>query len=134
MAVLVGDDVTLRERAAVRAEPGAQLVEEAEVEVYEAVVRAIERADLGRRNAASGVRLRAEEDGVGRFVLGAVPRELVLPVRLDAVHVGEDPAVLALVRVSACSTGVERGRVRLIAVLDAGGARRPAEVADVAPE
>src|SRR5207245_2635042 len=37
-------------------------------------------------------------------------------------------------RVSACSTGVERGRVRLIAVLDAGGARRPAEVADVAPE
>ena len=47
VAVLVRDDVRLRERRAPRAEARLELVEEAEVDVDELVARAVERADLG---------------------------------------------------------------------------------------
>ena len=46
MAVLVRDHVRLRERRDPDAEPGLEVVEEAEVDVDELVGRAVERADL----------------------------------------------------------------------------------------
>ena len=46
MAVLVGDDVGLGERAALRAERLVQLLEEAEVDVDHLVGRTVERADV----------------------------------------------------------------------------------------
>ena len=95
VAVLVGQDVCLRERSALRPELGLELVEEAEVDVDVTVVRAVERPDRGRRAAAPGLDRPVEESGRRRLVT----TQCLRPVRLDAVDAGEDPAVLALVRV-----------------------------------
>ena len=97
VAVLVGEDVRLGERAALGAELRLQLVEEPEVDVDVLVVRAVERPDRGRRATAAGLDRPVEEARGRRLV---APERLV-PVRLDAVDAGEDPTVLALVRVLA---------------------------------
>ena len=59
VAVLVRDDVRLRERPALRAELRLQLVEEAEVDVDALVARAVERPDVGGGRAAAGLDLAA---------------------------------------------------------------------------
>ena len=100
VAVLVRDHVGLDERRVLRAEL-LQLVEEAEVDVDELVRWAVERADLGAGGAAARVDLVGEEDGVDVLVLLPAPREDLVPELLDAVHDGDDAAVLALVRVLA---------------------------------
>ena len=93
VAVLVGEDVGLRERAPSGAEPRLQLVEEAEVDVHLLVGRAVEGADLGARGAATGLhRVRVEHR-----LRGPVAVERLRPVGLDAVDVRHDPAVLPLV-------------------------------------
>jgi hypothetical protein len=97
MPVLVCEDVGLRERPGARAEAVAELVEEVEVDVDLLVDRAVERPDVGRGRAAPALRRPGEEDGLRRCVaLHRLP-----PVRLDAVDVAEDPAVLFRVRVGA---------------------------------
>ena len=96
MPVLVSEDVRLCEGPP-RAELGLELVEEAEVDVDVAVVRAVERADRGRRAAASGLDRAVEESRRSRLVA----TERLRPVRLDAVDAGQNAAVLALVRVLA---------------------------------
>ena len=101
VAVLVGDDVPLGERAALGVEPRMELVEEAQIDVDGHVGRAVERSDLGRRRAAAGVDAVREDDRLGRLIGLALLRELVLPVRLDAVDEADDPAVRALVRLGA---------------------------------
>jgi DNA-binding transcriptional regulator YbjK len=65
MAVLVGDDVGLGERAALGAELAAELVEEAEVEVDVAVAGTVERAGIGAGDAAGGAGLAGEERQLG---------------------------------------------------------------------
>src|SRR4029079_14339884 len=81
------------------AEARLQLVEEAEVDVDLLVYRAVERPDVGGRGPAAGARRAGEEHGPrDRVVL-----HLVRPVRLDAVYVADDLAVLAPVRVGAGS-------------------------------
>src|SRR4029079_12813703 len=89
------------ERAVGRAETRRELVEEPEIDVDELVRGAVERADLGGRDAASGVHLAGEEDGVDVRVLLPAPLEHPVPELLDAVHDADDAAVLALVRVLA---------------------------------
>ena len=95
MAVLVREHVRLRERPALGAEARLELVEEAEVDVDLLVGGAVERPDLRARVAAARLhRVRVEDRLRGRVAAhGAVP------VGLDAVDVGDDPAVLPLVRV-----------------------------------
>src|SRR3954452_15709125 len=97
MPVLVGDDVGLGERAALGAEPGAQLVVEREVDVDGLIGRAIEGADRGRRAPAAGRGL-AGEEARRRF---AVAARWLAPVLLPRVDDADDPAVLALVGVGA---------------------------------
>ena len=99
VAVLVREHVRLGERAAARAELGLELIEEAEVDVDVAVVRAVERPDRRRRRAATGLDAAVEEPRPRRLV---VPQGAG-PVRLDAVDDADDPAVLAGVRVLAGS-------------------------------
>ncbi len=124
VAVLVSQDVRLGERSAARAELGLELVEEAEVDVDEAVVRAVEGTDRGRRAAASGLDRAVEESRRRRLVAAKRLR----PVRLDAVDAGENPAVLALVRV--------RSRLALVGEISGrrarpdGLARERAEIAE----
>ena len=105
--VLVGQDVGLRERAALGPELRAQLVEEPEVDVDVLVGRAVERTAGGRRDAATAADLVGEEARPGRDVLLARSGERVGPVGLDAVDVADDPAILAGVRVG---TGLALGR------------------------
>ena len=97
VAVFVREHVCLGERAALGAEARLQLVVEAEVDVDALVGRAVERADLRVREPAAGL------DGIGKEdrVRGRVAVERLLPVGLDRVDVGDQPAVLALVRVLA---------------------------------
>src|SRR5262249_36093150 len=99
MAVFMRDDVALGERARRRAEAALELVEEAEVDPDPLVVRAVERPDLGRRGAAARLDRTAEERCLGRHVRLTGRLELRRPVGLDAVHVGDDPAVVTGVRV-----------------------------------
>ena len=101
VAVLVGEHVGLREGPAGRAELRAELVEEAEVDVDVLVDRAVERADIGARLTAAGAGRATEEHGLGRNVGSALGGELALPVRLHAVDIPDDPAVLLRVRVCA---------------------------------
>src|SRR6185503_18088850 len=61
----------------------------------------VERADRRVRVAAAGLRRAVEEDRVDVAVLLAAALERAVPVLLHAVHVGDDAAVLALVRVGA---------------------------------
>ena len=106
VAVLVGDDVRLRRRAAGSPELGVQLIKEPEVDPDGLVDRAVEGPHLRRSEPAAGARLATEEDRLGRLV--GVPRsgELVLPEGLDTIDVAEDPAVLTGVRVRAGLAGV----------------------------
>src|SRR5262245_3512118 len=97
MAVLVREDVRLGERAAARAELRLELVEEAEIDVDVAVLRAVEGAHCAGRDAAPGLDLSVEEARPRRLV---VPQRL-RPVRLDAVDDADDSAVLPFVCVSA---------------------------------
>ena len=122
MAVLVGDDVGLGERPAGGAELRPQFVEEAEIDVDVAVFRAVERADLGRREPAAGVQLRREEAGRRRIVGLPAGAERLGPERLDAVDVADDPALLRRVRVGA---GLAR-RPKGGCVRSAAGAGPPA--------
>jgi hypothetical protein len=62
MTVLVRDHVRLGERAALGAEAIVQLLVEAEIDVDELVDRAVERADIRRRIAATCVVEPGEED------------------------------------------------------------------------
>src|SRR5581483_1301980 len=97
VAVLVREDVGLRERARARSEARAQLVEEAEVDVDLLVDGAVERPDVGRRLAAAARGRTGEEHRLRRRVAG----KRAAPVGLDAVDVADDPAVLARVRTGA---------------------------------
>src|SRR3954451_10345462 len=105
VAVFVGDHVGLGEGRIVDAEARGELVEEAEVDVDELVVRAVERAHLRAREAAARLHLVAEEDGVHVPVLPAAPLEDAGPELLDAVDDADDAAVLSFVRVSARPAG-----------------------------
>ena len=108
MAVLVGDHVCLRERPSRGAEPRLELVEEAEVDVDVTVGGTVEGAGRGGCLPAAGRDGAVEEPRPRRIV---VPQRAA-PVLLDAVDDGEDPAVLALVRVLAGLALRERRRRR----------------------
>src|SRR4051794_22642747 len=101
VAVFVRDDVGLRERSAGRAEPGAQLVEEAEVEIDVTIRRAVERPDIGRGIAAAGLDLVGEQARLRRLVGLAGLVELAGPELLHAVDDADDSAVGACVGVGA---------------------------------
>ena len=103
VAVLVREDVRLREPAALRTEPGPQLVVEAEIEVHLPVAGAVERPDRGVGHAAPGRHLAVEEHGLRRRVALYRAR----PVLLHRVHDRGDQAVGALVGVR---TGLAIGR------------------------
>lgn len=64
VAVLVGDDISLRERSALRPEPLAQVLEEAEVEVDLLVIGAIERSARGLREPARTLRRAGVQNGL----------------------------------------------------------------------
>ena len=101
VAVLVGDHVSLGERPALRAEGRPKIVEEADVEVDLAILRAIE-GPL-RAGCVAAARLsRAGEEHRARRVIGLpAAREFVAPVLLDAVDESDDSAVRTFVRVRA---------------------------------
>src|SRR5215212_3393635 len=101
MPVLVRDHVRLRERAPVRPEPCAQLLEEPQVDVDLPVGRTVERPDLRARVAAAGLRGVGEEDGLRRRVLPVAALERPCPAALDAVDDTDAPPVVALVGVLA---------------------------------
>src|SRR5881397_1755559 len=101
VAELMGHDVGLGERATLCPELRSQLLEEAEIQVDVAVLRAVERADVARRVAAAGVDLSAEEHGGGRAIGLAGALEGVLPEGLDAVDVADDAAVFDPIRIGA---------------------------------
>src|SRR5690348_15131699 len=104
MAVLVGQDVGLRERATLRAELRAQVVEEAQVDVHLLVGRTIEGTDVLGGRTASRRCLSAEEGRLRNLVLPSMRRELTAPVLLHAVDEGNDSTVVAPIRVGARST------------------------------
>ncbi len=130
VAVLVGEDVGVHQRAALGAELGLQLVVEAQVDVHEVVAGAVERAGAGVGGAAAGVHRAREERGVDPLVArrgsADLRRDLRIPparpVRLDRVDVSHDGAVELRVRVRS-GTALAR---------EVGGARpsRPARVAE----
>ena len=66
VAILVGDDVPLGERPALRAEPLRQFLEEAQVEVDLFVLGAIERAHRGLGESSRTLRRVGVEDGLRR--------------------------------------------------------------------
>ena len=113
MTVFVSDHVSLRERAALRSEPGLEFLEEPEIEVDGRIARTVERAGRPAGHATSGRGGPGEEDrrclDVRRFRSGQGGG----PVRLDAVHVPDDPAIGAGVRVGTrLAFGCERGLPR----------------------
>src|SRR5215213_357495 len=120
VTVLVREHVRLGERSAARAEPGAEVVEEAEVDVHVLVDRAVERADIAARAAAARVRRAREEDGLRDLVL----RERLRPVALHAVDDADDPAVLSRVRVGAGAAALGEVRRRLRRTRRAAAAQR----------
>ena len=93
VAVLVGDDVLLRERPTAGAELVLEHLEEAGVDVDLLVQRAVERPDLVARGAARRLGAAVVEDRLGRLPLLAVARQLARPVGLHRVHRADDPAV-----------------------------------------
>src|SRR3954453_2068080 len=101
VAVLMSNDVGLRKRPAGRAEPGAQLVEETEVEIDVAIWRAVEGPDVRRRVAAAGLDLVGEQARLRRLVGLAGRVELAGPELLHAVDDADDSAVGACVGVRA---------------------------------
>src|SRR5438045_4244940 len=92
------DDVALREGATLRPKLRAELGEEIDIEVHLLVVGAIERAHRGRGRPTRGRCCAAEQHRLRREILRAERRA---PVALDAIHVPDDPAVVAAVRVRA---------------------------------
>ena len=102
-------------------EVGNEIVEEADVEIDLAVVRAVERTHrLGRGPARGSGRIR-EQDGSCGVVRLAAPSELVAPELLDAVDEPDDAAIGAPVRVSAGLAILDRravvdgrGRARVV--------------------
>ena len=95
--VLVRDDVRLGEAPALGAEPRAELVVEAQVEVHLTVARAVERADRRVGDAAPGRHLAVEQHGLR----GRVALHRARPVLLHGVDDARDQAVGALVGVGA---------------------------------
>src|SRR3954453_18351783 len=104
MPVFVREDVRLRERTTRRAEAGRELPEEPEIDVHVLVGGAVEGTDRGGGDAAARLRAIGEQHGARLRVAGQCLR----PVVLDAVHVRDDRAVLALLRVR---TGAARRQV-----------------------
>src|SRR5207253_3470504 len=90
--VFVREDVRLRERTTRRAEAGRELPEEPEIDVHVSVGGAVERTDRGGGDAAARLRAIGEQHGAGLGVAG----QRLRPVTLDAVHVRDDRAVLAV--------------------------------------
>ena len=121
VAVLVGDDVRLGERPALRAEARAQLVEEAQVDVDVLIGRAIEGPHGRGGSAAAALHGVGEEARARRDVVAAAAGERVRPVALDRVDVADDATVLAHVRVGAGLTllgdvAIHRRRPRRLAL------------------
>src|SRR5690606_37871625 len=78
------DDIHLRQRAPGCAELGAQVVEEARVDVDRLIGRAVERAGRARRVAASGARRTREQNELGGRTVGdALLDERGRPVRVE---------------------------------------------------
>src|SRR5207245_6806243 len=96
MAVLVRDDVALRERAALRAETLLQFLKEADVEVDLLVVRTVEGTHRGLGETARALRVPGVNHRLRRQVRLAAARELATPIFLDAVDEADDAAVIAL--------------------------------------
>src|SRR3954447_16718809 len=115
VAVLVGQHVGVDERATFGAEPGLQVVEEAQVDVDQLVARAVEGPRAAGRATAGGLHGAGEEHRVGGLVGGA---QRLAPVVLDRVDVGDDRALDGVVRVADRLAGLlQRGVV--------GGLARP---------
>src|SRR5436309_3421418 len=108
MAVLVRDDVALRERAALRAETLLQFLKEADVEVDLLVVRTVEGTHRGLGETARALRVPGVDHRLRRQVRLAAARELATPMFLDAVDEADDAAVIALVRIRAGLAVLER--------------------------
>ena len=96
VAVLVREDVRLGQRPAARAELRLELVEEAEVDVDVAVTAGSRRGRSRTTPAPQPVWIAVVEEARSRRLVAA---QRAAPVGLDAVDDGDDPAVLALVRV-----------------------------------
>ena len=128
VAVLVGDDVLLRERPTAGTELVLEDLEEARVDVDLLVERAVERADLVARGAARRLGGAVVEHGLGRLPLLAVARQLAAPVGLHRVHRADDPARGVAVRVGAGLALLERGGALVAGRRDLAGveAARPA--------
>ena len=101
VAVLVGDDVLLRERPGAGAELVLEDLEEAGVDVDRLVEGAVERPDLVARGAACRLGGAAVEHGLGSLPLLAEARQLARPVGLHRVHRADDAALGVLVGVGA---------------------------------
>src|SRR5215210_547124 len=128
VGVLVGDHVGVDEQAALGAEAGLQVVEEAQVDVDQLVGGAVERPGAARRAAALRLHLAGEVHGVGGPVVRA---EHAAPVVLDRVDVGDHRAVHRVVGVPAVVAGLlELAVVRLLTLAQAAQpAERRADVA-----
>src|SRR5581483_11462612 len=124
--VLVREHVRLGHRPPPRTQLRLQLVEEAEVDVDVAVVRAVERPHGRGGGAAAGLD-RVGEEARAR---GLVVAQRLRPVRLHAVDDGDDAAVVAPVRVlprAALRLQLARGRARSDRLV-----RQPAQLAEPA--
>ena len=121
VAVLMSDDVGLRERPALGAELRLQLVVEPEVDVHGLVGRAVERPDVGGGRAAPGFGLAGEVPRLARRVLQVRAGELVRPVVLHAVHDADDLALDLRVGVGSALARLGEGAV-LLRVLHGGDA------------
>src|SRR5262249_33784646 len=123
VSVLVRDDIRVGKLAALRAETRMQLVEEADIQVDLLVGRAVEGAVGGLRQTTLGLGRARIQDRVRRRVLDAAVRQLVTPVRLDAVDDAYDQTVRAGIRIGAGAALLGDARSRhLHAVVASGGA------------
>src|SRR5687767_9513003 len=68
MAVLMSQHVRLGKRTSLGTKPGAQLLEEAKINIDSAVLRAIERPHLRGGTAAAGIGVVGEERGLCQVV------------------------------------------------------------------
>src|SRR2546423_3491347 len=107
------DDVALSQRSAPRAELCLQILEESKIDVDQAILGAVERADLRGGDSAACRDLVGIEHGLGRLVLLARLLEFVRPELLNAVDVADDSTVLAPVGVGARTAFLEPTRAGL---------------------
>ena len=133
VAVLMREDVLLREFTALRTELRLELVEEAEVDVDGLVDRAVERSDSARGATTLGVHLTVEEDRPGLGELLVRGGERLGPVRPQAIDGTDDPAILALVGIGPgltfrCQLAGNRSGRRLTATRASG------QIAEIAAE